>query len=88
MNRTPGQFFGWKKMTIGIGNFAETDKHFLEGYRHVEGGWPTLRGLIEAGSDSIAAHLVMALGIADRETADLFGIGPDELAPGLAAVLV
>jgi len=54
--------------------------------RHVEGGWLALRDLIDAGSSALCARLVMALGIADRETARLFGLkGPMR---GHAVVLV
>lgn len=56
--------------------------------RWAESEWPSFRDILEARPHLEASRLVMALEIADRETANLFGIGQEELAPGQAAVLV
>lgn len=56
--------------------------------RYVEGGWRILRDLIEAGSSTLCAHLVMALDVADEETGRPFGLRSGDLKYGQAAVLV
>lgn len=55
--------------------------------RWVENIWPSFRDILEA-RPLPAGLLVMALEITDRETANLFGIGQEELALRQAAVLV
>lgn len=51
------------------------------------GLWETLKAQIRGGFDERVNRLVMALEIADEETAGLFGLRPGEPEPGTAAVL-
>jgi len=55
--------------------------------RWAENIWPSFRDILEAKPHLEASRLVMALEIADRETANLFGIDQEDLKPGQAAVL-
>lgn len=56
--------------------------------RWAENIWPSFRDILEERPHLEASRLVMALEIADRETANLFGIGQEDLKPGQSVVLV